>query len=242
MFTDNIFKTKQERSSDFKFDASVVDVFDDMVVRSVPFYLEFQRMITELAKDFAVPHTSLYDLGCSTCTTMISLNKMLDPSIKFVGIDNSTEMLDVCRSNFEREEFARAYDLEYRDLNRDFEIENASVVILCLALQFIRPIYRFKLLQSIYQQMNTGGCLILVEKVLAEEPSFNKAMIKYYYDFKRRNNYDEMEISQKREALENVLIPYKLSENVEMLMEAKFKSVETFFKWYNFAGIIAFKL
>jgi tRNA (cmo5U34)-methyltransferase len=242
MFTDNIFKTKQERSSDFKFDASVVDVFDDMVVRSVPFYLEFQRMITELAKDFAVPHTSLYDLGCSTGTTMLSLNKALDPSIKFVGIDNSTEMLDVCRNNFERAKFVRAYDLEYRDLNRDFEIENASVVILCLALQFIRPIYRHKLLQAVYQQMNPGGCLILVEKVLAEEPSFNKMMIKYYYDFKRRNSYDEMEISQKREALENVLIPYKLSENVEMLMEAKFKSVETFFKWYNFAGILAFKL
>lgn len=242
MFTDNIFKTKQERSSDFKFDASVVDVFDDMVVRSVPFYLEFQRMITELAKDFAVPHTSLYDLGCSTGTTMLSLDKTLDPSIKFVGIDNSTEMLDMCRKNFEQASFIRSYDLQYSDLNRELYIENASVVILCLALQFIRPIYRLKLLQSVYEQMNPGGCLILVEKVLAEEASFNKNMIKYYYDFKRRNNYDDMEISQKREALENVLIPYKLSENIEMLMEARFKSVETFFKWYNFAGIIAFKL
>lgn len=242
MFTDNIFKTKQERSSDFKFDASVVDVFDDMVVRSVPFYLEFQRMITELAKDFAVSNTSLYDLGCSTGTTMLSLNKVLDSSVKFVGIDNSTEMLDVCRTNFERANFSRSFNLQYGDLNQDIEIENASVVILCLALQFIRPIYRFKLLQNIYEKMNPGGCLILVEKVLAEESSFNKNMIKYYYDFKRRNNYDDMEIAQKREALENVLIPYKLSENIEMLMEAKFKSVETFFKWYNFAGIIAFKL
>lgn len=242
MFTDNIFKTKQERSSDFKFDASVVDVFDDMVVRSVPFYLEFQRMITELAKDFAVSNTSLYDLGCSTGTTMLSLNKVLDSSVKFVGIDNSTEMLDVCRTNFEWANFSRSFNLQYGDLNQDIEIENASVVILCLALQFIRPIYRFKLLQNIYEKMNPGGCLILVEKVLAEESSFNKNMIKYYYDFKRRNNYDDMEIAQKREALENVLIPYKLSENIEMLMEAKFKSVETFFKWYNFAGIIAFKL
>lgn len=241
MHTDNIFKTKQERSSDFKFDASVANVFDDMVVRSVPFYLEFQRMITEISKDFAVPQTSLYDLGCSTGTTMLSLNKMLDPSIKFVGIDNSLEMLDVCRKNFEKENFQRSYELMYGDLNKSLEIENASVVIMCLALQFIRPVYRFKLLQSVYEQMNPGGCLILVEKILAEEPNFNKVMIKYYYDFKRRNSYDEMEISQKREALENVLIPYKLSENIEMLMEAKFQSIETFFKWYNFAGIIAFK-
>lgn len=241
MQTDNIFKTRQERSSDFKFDASVVNVFDDMVVRSVPFYLEFQRMITEIANDFAKPDTSLYDLGCSTGTTMISLNKVLVPSIKFVGIDNSAEMLDVCKKNFESEGFFRQYDLQNCDLNRSFEIENASVVVLCLALQFIRPVYRFKLLQSVCKQLNPGGCLILVEKILAEEPNFNKVMIKYYYDFKRRNNYDDMEISQKREALENVLIPYKLSENIEMLMEAGYSSIETFFKWYNFAGIVAFK-
>lgn len=241
MHIDNIFKTKQERSSDFKFDASVVNVFDDMVVRSVPFYLEFQRMITEIARDYALPQTSLYDLGCSTGTTMISLNKVLDHSIKFVGLDNSTEMLDVCRSNFQKENFTRPFDLQFKDLNKPFEIENATVVVLCLALQFIRPVYRFKLLQLVYEQLNHGACLILVEKVLAEEPNFNKVMIKYYYDFKRRNNYDDMEISQKREALENVLIPYKLSENIEMLMEARFCSIETFFKWYNFAGIVAFK-
>jgi tRNA (cmo5U34)-methyltransferase len=241
MQTDNIFKTRQVRSSDFKFDASVVNVFDDMVVRSVPFYLEFQRMITEIARDYAVPNTSLYDLGCSTGTTMLSLNKVLNPSIRFVGLDNSTEMLEVCRTNFLNENFERPFDLLNRDLNRPFEIENASVVILCLSLQFIRPVYRFKLLQSVYEQLNPGACLILVEKVLAEEPNFNKVMIKYYYDFKRRNNYDDMEISQKREALENILIPYKLSENVEMLMEARFNSIETFFKWYNFAGIVAFK-
>src|SRR5512145_3482100 len=110
MHTDNIFKTKQERSSDFKFDASVADVFDDMVVRSVPFYLEFQRMITEIARDFAVPDTSLYDLGCSTGTTMLSLNKVLDPSVKFVGIDNSAEMLEVCKGNFLKESFSRKFD------------------------------------------------------------------------------------------------------------------------------------
>ena len=241
MQTDNIFKVRQERSSDFKFDASVVDVFDDMVVRSVPFYLEFQRMITEISRDFSVPGTSLYDLGCSTGTTMLSLNKVLDTSVRFVGIDNSTEMLEVCKHNFLKENFSREFELQYRDLNRPFEVKNASVVVLCLTLQFIRPVYRFRLLQSIYEQLNPGACLIMVEKILAEEPNFNKVMIKYYYDFKRRNSYDDMEISQKREALENVLIPYKLSENIEMLMEARFNSIETFFKWYNFAGMVAFK-
>lgn len=241
MQTDTIFKTKLEQSSDFKFDASVTDVFDDMVVRSVPFYLEFQRMITELSRDYAKPQTSLYDLGCSTGTTMISLNKVLDESIKFVGIDNSPEMLELCKANFNKEGFTRIHELLAIDLNKSIEIKDASVVVLCLSLQFIRPVHRFKLIQSIYRQMNNGGCLILIEKVLAENVEFNRQMIKYYYDFKRRNNYDDMEISQKREALENVLIPYKLSENIEMLSEARFRSVETFFKWHNFAGIVAFK-
>lgn len=241
MQVDKIFKNKVEQSSDFKFDASVANVFDDMVVRSVPFYLEFQRMITELAKDYAIPNSSLYDLGCSTGTTMLSLNKVLDESVKFVGVDNSLEMLEMCRENFKKEGFTRQHELLAIDLNKTFEIKEASVVVLCLSLQFIRPVHRYKLLQSIYRQMNYGGCIILIEKILSENAEFNRQSIKYYYDFKRRNSYDDMEIAQKREALENVLIPYKLGENIEMLTEARFRSVETFFKWHNFAGIVGFK-
>jgi tRNA (cmo5U34)-methyltransferase len=241
METDNIFKQKIAKSTDFKFDKTVVDVFDDMVVRSVPFYLEMQRMITELARDYAVPGTSLYDLGCSTGTTMLSLNRVLDPSVKFVGIDESQQMLDMCNGNLKKEMISRPYELIAGDLNQSVEILNASTVVLCLTLQFVRPLNRLKLLQSVYNQLNPGGCLILVEKVLAETSEFNRQMIKYYYDFKHRNNYDDMEISQKREALENVLIPYKLSEDRQLLLEAGFNSCETFFKWYNFSGIIAFK-
>ena len=89
--------------------------------------------------------------------------------------------------------------------------------------------------------MNENGCLILVEKVHGEDSLFNRMFIKYYYDFKRRNNYNDMEIAQKREALENVLIPYKLHENREMILNKGFRYCETFFKWYNFAGIVAIK-
>jgi len=112
---------------------------------------------------------------------------------------------------------------------------------MCLTLQFIRPLYREKLLKETYDQMNENSCFILIEKVLGEDSLFNRLFIKYYYDFKRRNNYNEMEISQKREALENVLIPYKLMENRELLSGAGFRYVETFFKWYNFSGLVAVK-
>jgi tRNA (cmo5U34)-methyltransferase len=172
---------------------------------------------------------------------MLSLDKVVDTSIKFVGIDNSNEMLEMCRSNFIANNVRRDYELQIADLNRNIELQNASVVVLCLTLQFVRPVNRFKLLQSAREQLVNGGCLILVEKLLAENETFNRQMIKYYYDFKRRNSYDDMEISQKREALENVLIPYRLSEDHQLLLEAGFSSVETFFKWYNFSGMIAFK-
>lgn len=241
MNPDQIFKIKIEKSSDFKFDATVVNVFDDMVVRSVPFYLEFQRMITEIARDYAKPGTSLYDLGCSTGTTMLSINTVLDDSVKFVGIDNSPQMLESCRKNFIGMGVKRPFELLEADLNKHVEIINASVVVLCLTLQFVRPINRGRLLQQIHKQLNPGGSIILVEKVLGESTEFNRQFIKYYYEMKRRNNYDDMEISQKREALENVLIPYKPSENIQQLQDAGFHSCEIFFKWNNFAGFVALK-
>ena len=241
MKPDQIFKTKIEKSSDFKFDETVVDVFDDMVVRSVPFYLEFQRMITEIAHDYARPDTVLYDLGCATGTTLLSLNIALDQSIKFVGVDDSPEMLECCRKNLEEKGMTRQFELVSADLNKRININNASVVVLCLTLQFVRPLNRHKLLNSIYEQLNPHGCIIIIEKVLGESAEFNRKFIKYYYDLKRRNNYDDMEISQKREALENVLIPYKLSENMQLLLEAGFHSPEIFFKWHNFAGFVALK-
>lgn len=241
MKTDQIFKSKLDKSLDFKFDSAVVDVFDDMVVRSVPMYLEFQRMITEIASDYAKPDTSLYDLGCSTGTTLLSLNTVLDKSIRFVGVDESLEMLESCRKNLIDKGATRQFEMVPADLNKKIDITNASVVILCLTLQFVRPINRLRLIKSIREQLNPNGCIIIIEKVLGENAEFNRKFIKYYYDMKRRNNYDEMEISQKREALENILIPYKLTENIQMLTESGFHSCEIFFKWYNFAGLIALK-
>src|SRR5688572_11584 len=237
---DDIFK-QPKQAEDFRFGNTVVQVFDDMVTRSVPFYLEIQRMMTEITADFAVPGTRVYDLGCSTGTTLINLDKVLSPDIDFIGIDNSEEMLAKCRGNFEANGMTRKYELSCRDLNQGIEIENASVVIMCLTLQFIRPLYREKLVSEIYRQLNENGCFILIEKVLGEDSLFNRQFINYYYDFKRRNHYNDLEIAQRREALENVLIPYKLMENRELLLRRGFRYVETFFKWYNFCGIIAVK-
>lgn len=238
---DEVFKEKTGQISDFNFGKKVATVFDDMLVRSVPMYLESQRMIAEMATDFAVEGTNIYDLGCSTGTTMLNLDATVPRNVKFIGIDYSEEMLKKCREKLAEHKFTREHELRCADLNQGIAIENASMVLMILTLQFIRPLYRDKLVEHILKGMNEGGALILVEKVLGEDSFFNRTFIKYYYDFKKRNGYSELEIAQKREALENVLIPYKLLENREMLLKTGFRYCDVFFKWYNFCGIVAVK-
>lgn len=237
---DRVFERPRE-AADFAFGEEVVSVFDDMVNRSVPFYGEIQRMLAELARDWAQPGTNVYDLGCATGNTLIGLDPSLAPNIGFVGIDDSDQMLAMCGSKLRGAGVTREVALERADLGRGVTIRNASVVILCLTLQFIRPIYRERLIRSIHTQLNDGGCLLLVEKILCDDPLLNRTYIRYYYDYKRRMRYSEMEIAQKREALENVLVPYSLPENTRLLRDSGFREVETFFRWYNFSGIIAVK-
>lgn len=241
MSEDQVFKEEIKNASDFKFGNTVVNVFDDMVNRSVPFYGEMQRMIAELSADHAKENSYVYDLGCSTGTTMIGMNTLVPENIEFIGVDDSPQMLEKCDDKLKEIGFTRKYQLVNADLNKGVAIENASVVVSCLTLQFVRPVYRERLVKNIYDGLHKEGVFILIEKILAEESLFNRDFIKYYYDMKRRRQYSELEISQKREALENVLIPYKLSENNLLLREAGFAHVEVFFKWYNFAGLIAVK-
>jgi tRNA (cmo5U34)-methyltransferase len=238
---DEVFREREEAVADFQFGEKVASVFDDMLHRSVPFYDETQRMIAELAADFVVEGTNLYDLGCSTGTSMLNLHRAVPPNVRFVGIDSSEEMLERCRKKLAAHDFRREHELVRADLNHGVEIQNASMVLMVLTLQFIRPLYRDHLVGSILRGLNDNGCLVMVEKVIGEDSLFNRLFIKHYYEFKKRNGYSELEISQKREALENVLIPYKLLENRDMLLRAGFRYCDVFIKWYNFCGIIAVK-
>lgn len=237
---DRIFSEHQP-STDFTFDARTAKVFDDMVDRSVPFYAEIQRMTTELAGDFAVPGTNLYDLGCATGTTLVGCDVTVDPRVRFVGVDNSAEMLAEARAKLDALPSGRERDLVLADLHEDLRIENASVVILLLTLQFVRPLHRERVVRTIAEGLRPQGCLILVEKLTEHDTLFNRLFIKYYYDMKRRHGYSDLEIAQKREALENVLIPYHLEENHAVLKRSGFSKFQTWFRWYNFCGMIAVK-
>lgn len=239
---DKVF-AQQRRVDDFAFGAEVVHVFDDMVSRSVPGYNEMQRMTGELIADFAQPGSNIYDLGCSTGTTMLAVGPLLRPDldVQFIGIDSSPEMLAEAKTKLTAAGFPFHYDLRQADLAQGVAVDNASVVTMLLTLQFVRPLHRDSLVRSIYEGLNERGCLILIEKVLGENSTFNRLFIQHYYEFKRRNGYSDLEISQKREALENVLVPYQLEENKALLRRAGFAHVDVFFKWYNFCAIVAMK-
>jgi tRNA (cmo5U34)-methyltransferase len=238
---DQVFVEQDEPVWDFSFNARVADVFDDMVSRSVPHYKEMQRMVCELAKDFAGPGTNLYDIGCSTATTLLTLDPILDPSVTFIGIDNAPDMLEKARQKIARKNTPRPIELRTADLHHGLAMDNASVVTMLLTLQFIRPLYRERMMKTIHSGLNERGCLLMIEKLTSEDTTFNRLFIQHYYDFKRRNGYSDIEIAKKREALENVLIPYRLEENILLLKETGFRHVEVFFRWYNFCGIIAVK-
>lgn len=237
---DEVFR-QPEPVADFNFGARVARVFDDMLDRSVPFYQEIQRMIAEIARDFAVAGSSIYDLGCSTGTTLSNLASVIPLDVRLVGVDHSEDMLCRCREKLAKDGVRQDVRLINADLNQGVPIEHASLVAMVLTLQFIRPLHRDALLRNIHQGLNDNGCLILVEKLLGEHSLFNRTFIGYYYEMKKRNGYTELEIAQKREALENVLVPYTLMENREALARAGFRMIDVFFKWYNFGGIIAIK-
>lgn len=238
---DEVFRDPQESVSDFRFGADVAGVFDDMLTRSVPLYAEIQRMIGEMAADVVTPGSRVYDLGCSTGTTMLALDPAVTRDATFVGVDSSEDMLAKCREKLGAHGFARPYELQCLDLNQGVRVENASLALLVLTLQFIRPLNRERLMTDVFAGLKQNGAVILVEKVLGEDSHFNRLFIKYYYDLKRRSGYSDTEIVQKREALENVLVPYKLLENRELLLRTGFRYVDVFFKWYNFCGIVAIK-
>ncbi|WP_419769342.1 MAG: carboxy-S-adenosyl-L-methionine synthase CmoA [Candidatus Marinarcus sp.] len=222
----------------FEFDEEVASVFDDMLNRSVPYYKEMQRLTIDFALNFLEENDKVYDLGCSTASTLIELSKHCEKRLDLIGIDNSQAMLN--RAANKAKAFGVELNLIHGDLH-DVSLNDAKLIISNYTLQFIRPLQREKLIQKIYDSLSNGGIFIFSEKVISSNKILNKQSIDEYYKFKKTQGYSEFEISQKREALENVLIPYSEDENKQMIKDAGFSHCETLFKWVNFATFIAIK-
>ncbi|OCL95797.1 carboxy-S-adenosyl-L-methionine synthase CmoA [Aliarcobacter thereius] len=236
--TDKVFNKKIKKQ--FEFDEEVASVFDDMLERSIPYYKEMQRLSIALANNFLKDDAKIVDLGCSTASTLIELAKSSKEinNLNLFGVDSSEAMLDFASKK------ANAYGVEINFICDDIfnvDFSNSNVIFANYTLQFIRPLLREKLISKIFDSLEKGGVFIFCEKILAESNLLNKQLIDEYYNYKKNQGYSEFEISQKREALENVLIPYTQKENEKMIKEAGFSHCEMVFKWVNFALFIAIK-
>jgi tRNA (cmo5U34)-methyltransferase len=222
----------------FEFDQDVAAVFDDMLSRSVPFYKDMMDLTVHFATNYIKDNSTVYDLGCSTASLLLELERSLHVNANLIGIDNSTAMLNQAKKKCDI--FNSKITLLEDDIY-SYEYEKCDVMISNYTLQFIRPLQREKLIEKIASSLNDGGVFIFSEKVITQNKRLNKEMIDHYYDFKKNQGYSEYEIMQKREALENVLIPYTQSENIDMIKRCGFSDCEVLFKWVNFATFIAIK-
>ncbi|NOX16550.1 MAG: carboxy-S-adenosyl-L-methionine synthase CmoA [Epsilonproteobacteria bacterium] len=233
---DKVFEIPIEKQ--FEFDARVASVFDDMLDRSIPFYSEVITLICDIANSYTKDEGVVVDLGCSTANTLLALRSKVDKKLTLLGFDNSSAML--CQAQKKIDAYGADIKLENADI-LELNIPKSDVIIANYMLQFVRPMQRVQLIKKIYNSLKEGGIFILSEKIIFEDKKLNKNMIDIYYNFKKSQGYSEFEISQKREALENVLVPYSEDENKKMVLSAKFKSIETIFKWGNFVTFLAKK-
>ena len=222
----------------FEFDEEVAAVFDDMLQRSVPFYKESQKITEFFILKKLENGGVVYDLGCSTATLLLNIHRNLKKSATLIGLDNSEAMLEQARKKCE------AYGAKVEVKNADileYEYKKADAFVSNYTLQFIRPLVREELVKKIASSLNEEGIFIFSEKVISHHSKLNKDLIECYYDFKKEQGYSEYEIMQKREALENVLVPYSEDENVKMALNCGFSHCEVVFRWANFATFIAIK-
>lgn len=241
MDKDQIYSESMAKIADFRFDAQVADVFTDMIERSVPGYRSIITMIETLTEHYAQPGSTLYDLGCSLGGATLSMRRGITAEgCSIVAVDNSESMTERCRKAVERDHNPTPVKTVCGDI-RDVEIKDASVIILNFTLQFIPPADRTSLLNKIAKGMRPGGVLILSEKVVFEDPHLDQLLYDIHHDFKRAHGYSDLEISQKRSALENVLVPETIPTHRDRLLQAGFCSVDVWFQCFNFMSMLAVK-
>lgn len=223
------------QNSNWKFDETVVPVFDEHVKQSVPMYDEIHRLITDIAGWYVKDGVNVYDVGTSTGKVLKNLINAYNVDANYIGLDNSENMIDKLASE--------NLDIELinQDVTDGFEFKNAGLITSVLTLQFINEDKRQKLINDIYKGLNKGSAFILVEKVIGENARFNEIYIELYHELKLKNGLSPQHVFDKSKAIRGVMKPYTLEENKELLVNAGFNDIDIFFKWNNFVGIIAVK-
>jgi tRNA (cmo5U34)-methyltransferase len=235
---DNLYASRRGRIDSFVFDERVAAVFSDMISRSVPGYATIIGMIGLLAEQHATPGSRLYDLGCSLGAATLSMGQATgNRGCRLVAVDNARPMLDKAREQFSRH-LPVAVETHCADI-RDVSMQDASVVVLNFTLQFLPVEERLPLLQKIRQGMLEGGVLILSEKIAGADEEEDRLLVEMHHAFKGANGYSELEISQKRAALEEVLLPETIATHEARLQAAGFSRVDLWFQCFNFVSFIA---
>lgn len=240
--TDNIFANSagQELTGQFTFDNAVARVFPDMIKRSVPGYAETVAMSGVIAGEYARDNTRLYDLGCSLgAVTLAMRHGIKAENCNIIGIDNSAAMIEQAGHYLALDDGLVEVELVCADITSQ-PIENASVVALNYVLQFIAQDQRLDLLSRIAWGLNRGGALILSEKICFDDDE-QQLQDKLHLDFKRANGYSELEIAQKRSAIEHVLIPETEAIHIARLKQAGFSRVIRWYQCFNFVSFLAIK-
>lgn len=243
---DNIYSNKHSRMGDFKFDAQVTTVFDDMISRSVPGYREIVSFVGTITKQFQQPNQNYYDLGCSLGAGMLAMaSAITEQGATIIGVDNSAPMIAQAEQHLAQLDHDLAtvtsqYNLRCENIEQT-EIDNAAIVLMNFTLQFIEQDKRTDLLHRIYQGMNNGAVVMLSEKVHIENTKAHILLTDLHHQFKADQGYSELEISRKRDAIENVLIPELLDTHIERLHEAGFSLVIPWFQNFQFFSLLAVK-
>lgn len=238
---DAIYSQPQQNVADFQFDQSVVEVFPDMIQRSIPGYNTIIDAIGQLAGRYVTPDSCVYDLGCSLGAVSLSVRRYIQAAdCRIVSVDKSEAMVTRCREHLNAFKSEVPVEVICDDIATT-PMHNASMVVLNFTLQFIEPDRRIDVLKRIYDAMLPGGILVLSEKLAHPTSNGNEMLIELHHEFKRRNGYSELEISQKRTALENVMLIDTFETHQDRLKQAGFRDVVMWFKCFNFASLVAFK-
>jgi tRNA (cmo5U34)-methyltransferase len=238
---DNLYLHAQEIIPDFVFDERVARVFPDMINRSVPGYGTIVNMIGTLSGQWVKAGTCCYDLGCSLGAATLAIHSSIEAEdVRLIGIDNSQAMLERARDNLAQCHRDPPIELICADI-RDVAIQQASMVVLNFTLQFLPAEERTELLNRIYAGMLANGLLILSEKIVVPNGKAQHIFTEMHHGFKKAQGYSDLEISQKRSALEDVLVPEGLACHIERLKTVGFSTVEVWFQCFNFVSLLAIK-
>ncbi len=238
---DTLYRSVNEPIKPFEFNQHVADVFPDMIERSVPGYPLTISMLSVIAGEYAQQHSNIYDLGCSLGAASLAIQQGLkNKSCKIIAIDNSSAMIDACVNTIAEDVDNDRICFELGDVLQT-KIEKASIVVMNFTLQFIPLASRQTLLDSIYQGLLPGGVLILSEKIIFDDDAENDTMNNLHHYMKALNGYDQLEIANKRDALEQVLIPESLDAHQQRIKNAGFTQSFVWLKCFNFISLLAIK-